>query len=163
MLTPRFSSPNGTMTACVGQFTQRNTTGQLCWLEDRMADHRNVMTKLKNDLGGRQEIEDADIYSGRCHMKSRSGFRSTQIIFQLKYKINICYENKRVKKWAHVLQEYRGLVFIYSSLKADSPWGLQRSKTEDTRSGHLAPTPPSLTFKDLSKNWESSANKNDPL
>lgn len=163
MLTPRFSSPNGTMTACVGQFTQRNTTGQLCWLEDRMADHRNVMTKLKNDLGGRQEIEDADIYSGRRHMKSRSGFRSTQIIFQLKYKINICYENKRVKKWAHVLQEYRGLVFIYSSLKADSPWGLQRSKTEDTRSGHLAPTPPSLTFKDLSKNWESSANKNDPL
>lgn len=58
------------MTACVGQFTQRNTTGQLCWLEDRMVDHRNVMTKLKNYLGGRQEIEDADVYSGRRHMKS---------------------------------------------------------------------------------------------
>lgn len=62
-----------------------------------MADHRNVMTKLKNYLGGRQEIEDADIYSGRRHIKCKSGFRSTQIIFQLKYKINI-YENKRVKK-----------------------------------------------------------------
>lgn len=63
----------------------------------------------------------------------------------------------------HMCYKSTEVVFIYSSLKADSPWGLQRSKTEDTRSGHLAPTPPSLTFKDLSKNWESSANKNDPL
>lgn len=67
-------SPNGTMTACVGQTTQTIHSREQCgtavagW--NGSLEPRNVMKKLQRLGGGRRKIEDTDLHLGRSHMTS---------------------------------------------------------------------------------------------